>query len=409
MTRPDNGQAANRAIDSTRLLRAGGGNDDQARQPQGNDRGAPNDRQVHGPGFPARCRHAAVPECPGPHQSPRRRLVNRTPVNAPGARRTKSALHRDSHGYSVRARGASSAQAAHDVGPSRVDVVVVAIDGSAYARRAAQWAATEAEHRNAELRLIYAYSLPIAGYAGYSMAPDDLGSIMRAEGKAMLKEVVAGIQVDHPNLAIAPRLFQGDAVVALRNESEHARLTVVGSRGNGRLTGALLGSVALAISSHGTAPVAVVPAEGPGGRPGGPVVVGIDGSATSEDAIAFAFNEAAMRGAPLLAVHTWNDARQAPVDAATVRSLGVEDRERSALFEQLAGWRDKYPEVEVEVVVSRGRATQTLLSYAHRAQLLVVGTRGRGGFAGLLLGSTSHSLITHALCPVIVVRPGNLD
>jgi nucleotide-binding universal stress UspA family protein len=304
--------------------------------------------------------------------------------------------------------GAPAAGEERDSGLGRADIVVVGIDGSAHARKAAHWAAVEADRRHAQLRLVHAYTLPIAGYAGYSMAPNDLGAIMRVEGTAMLRDVAAELRAEHPSLDVAIRLFQGDAVQALRRESERARLTVVGSRGNGRVSGVLLGSVAMAITSHGTAPVAVIPAEGPGGAPDGPVVVGVDGSATSEAAIAFAFDDAAVRGVRLLAVHTWNDVRPTLADPTMIDYAKLEDGERAGLSEQLAGWRDKYPDVDVRPIVVRGRPTQTLLHYAGQAQLVVVGSRGRGGFAGMLLGSTSHSLISHAICPVVVVRPDSL-
>ena len=290
----------------------------------------------------------------------------------------------------------------------RADIVVVGIDGSSHARRAAHWAATEADRRHAQLRLVHAYTLPVAGYAGYSMAPDDLGTIMRVEGTAMLRDVAAELRVDHPSLDVAIRLFQGDAVQALRRESERARLTVVGSRGNGRVSGVLLGSVAMAVTSHGTAPVAVIPAEGPGGTVGGPVVVGVDGCATSEAAIAFAFDDAAVRGVRLLAVHAWNDVRPTLADPTMIDYARLEDGERAELSEQLAGWRDEYPDVDVRPIVVRGRPTRTLLEFAEQAQLVIVGSRGRGGFAGMVLGSTGHSLISHALCPVVVVRPDSL-
>ena len=170
----------------------------------------------------------------------------------------------------------------------RTDLVVVGVDGSAHARKAAEWAAAEAANRHAPLRLVFAYQLPIAGYAGYSMAPADLGRVMRAEGRKMLDEVADDLRASHPGLDVHTRLFQGDAVVALRRASETARLTVVGSRGQSRVAGVLLGSVALAITAHGTAPVAVIPVDGPGWTLAGPVVVGVDGSPTSEAAIGFA-------------------------------------------------------------------------------------------------------------------------
>ena len=286
----------------------------------------------------------------------------------------------------------------------RTDLVVVGVDGSAHARKAAEWAAAEAASRHAPLRLVYAYQLPVAGYAGYSMAPSDLGRVMRAEGRRMLSEVADDLRTRHPGLDVHTRLFQGDAVVALRRASETARLTVVGSRGQGRVAGTLLGSVALAITAHGSAPVAVIPVDGPGWTPTGPVVVGVDGSPTSEAAINFAFEEAAVRGAPLV-----SRARLDRPAADAVRRIAHRHRtiggERTAAARRAAGpWRDKFPDVEVISVVAHGKPTPALLDHGRQAQLLVVGSRGRGGFAGMLLGSTSHSLITHALCPVVVVR-----
>lgn len=284
-------------------------------------------------------------------------------------------------------------------------VVVVGIDGSSHARRAADWAADEAARRHAPLRLVYAYSLPIAGYAGYSMAPDNLGRMLRVEGATLLARVSREIVARHPDLDVSTRLFQGDPVVALRRESEHARLTVVGSRGQGRVSGALLGSVAMAITGHCTAPVAVIPAEGNGGTADGPVVVGVDGSATSDAAIGFAFDEAAIRHTPLVAVLAWNDPRATLPDLSVEQYAKLEENARRPLVDALVPWGDKYPDVVVEIQVVRARPTQTLLTFARFAQLLVVGSRGRGGFTGMLLGSTSHAVITHALCPVIVVRP----
>ena len=287
----------------------------------------------------------------------------------------------------------------------RTDLVVVGVDGSAHARRAAEWAAAEAANRHAPLRLVYAYQLPVAGYAGYSMAPSDLGRVMRAEGRRMLSDVADDLRERHPGLDVHTRLFQGDAVVALRRASETARLTVVGSRGQSRVAGTLLGSVALAITAHGSAPVAVIPVDGPGWTITGPVVVGVDGSPTSNAALDFAFEEAAARGAPLVAVHAWSDPRPTLADVASSDYTRLEESERALLAEQLTPWRHQHPDVEVVSVVAHGKPTPALLEQGRQAQLLVVGSRGRGGFTGMLLGSTSHSLITHALCPVVVVRP----
>ncbi len=293
------------------------------------------------------------------------------------------------------------------VGRPRADLIVVGLDGSAHAAMAARWAAFEADLRGAALRLVYAYSLPVAGYAGYSMAPDDLGHIMRAEGNQMLTAVADEIKAQHPALSVDTRLIQGDAVLALRRESARARLTVVGSRGNGRMAGVLLGSVAMAVAAHGTAPVAVIPTEGPGWPHDGAVLVGVDGSSTNEVAIRFAFEQAAVRGSELVAVHTWNHPK--PTEEGILDLPSMDRAERVRLGDELAPWHDKYPDVVVRQQVMHGKATAVLLSLARTAQLLVVGSRGRGGFAGMVLGSTSQSLISHAVCPVVVVRPASLD
>jgi nucleotide-binding universal stress UspA family protein len=136
-------------------------------------------------------------------------------------------------------------------------------------------------------------------------------------------------------------------------------------------------------------------------------VVGIDGSPVGEDAIAVAFEEASLRGVPLVAVHAWSDVTY---DVYGVERLvnewpAIEDGEERALAERLAGWQEKYPDVEIRRVLRRDRPRHALLEAAEKAQLVVVGSRGRGGFTGMLLGSTSQALVQHAGCPVLVVRP----
>ena len=166
--------------------------------------------------------------------------------------------------------------------------------------------------------------------------------------------------------------------------------------------------MALAIASSNPGPVAVIhPGQRPAGR--GPVVVGVDGSPTSDSALAFAFEAAVSRGADLVAVHSWNEAR---VDAAVpaheiiIDDAQIDEDEAASLSERLAPWRERYPDVAVRPTIARGRSTPTRLHYAHDAQLIVVCSRGRGGFAGLLLGSTSHGLIARSPCPVVVIPPG---
>jgi nucleotide-binding universal stress UspA family protein len=137
------------------------------------------------------------------------------------------------------------------------------------------------------------------------------------------------------------------------------------------------------------------------------VVVGVDGTPVGEAAIAFAFAEASARGADLVAVHAWTDLLLETAFAAGAAALDFTPLEQEAealLGERLAGWQEKYPEVRVTRQVSRERASRALLRCAEDAALVVVGSRGRGGFRGLLLGSTSQHLLHHAPCPVAVVR-----
>ena len=136
-----------------------------------------------------------------------------------------------------------------------------------------------------------------------------------------------------------------------------------------------------------------------------PVVVGVDLPATSEAAIEFAMEAAAARSAAVVAVHAWSGQLLLPGLTRIMADWNlIETEERRALSEQMAGWTEKFPGVPVEVVVSRDGPAQSLLAEADRAQLIVVGSRGRGGFAAIVLGSVSNALLHRAPCPVAVVR-----
>ncbi len=307
-------------------------------------------------------------------------------------------------------------EARSEISSRRTDLIVVGVDESVGSARAVDWAVAEAERRHGSLRLVHA----VAGLANtpegavYGLVSldenpqhsDEQAAMLVARAESLLDRVAADLRRAHPALDVTTRLVRDNAAAALRQESEHAGLTVVGSRGAGRLTGVILGSVALTIASDNPAPVAVIHRHDPI-EPVGPVVVGVDGSATSQGAIALAFEAAASRHAELLAVHSWNDTvvdGEFPDFPLLVDPVAIEQEERALLSEQLAGWVDKYPDVPVQQHVVRSRPTPALLDASSTAQLVVVGSRGRAGFAGLLLGSSSHALIAHGRCPVIVVR-----
>jgi nucleotide-binding universal stress UspA family protein len=290
--------------------------------------------------------------------------------------------------------------------------IVVGVDGSVAGDEAAKWAADEAARRHCELRLVHAYELPAnAGYPEWNAYPDDLRPVLRDLGQKMVDRLTSELQTTHPELTVSTTVRYERASVVLREESEHALLTVVGSGNTSRLYGVLLGSVALAIASTNPAPVAVIH-HGQTPRATGPVVVGVDGSHTSDAAVAFAFQAASVRGANLVAVHVWDDIivpGTHKLENVLVDPARIEQEERALLAERIAGWADKYPDVSVQQTLVEGRAVNALLDQTKQAQLLVVGSHGRGGFAGMLLGSTSHSLILHSDCPVVVVRPASED
>ncbi|MBP2471844.1 nucleotide-binding universal stress UspA family protein [Crossiella equi] len=284
--------------------------------------------------------------------------------------------------------------------------VVAGVDGSDSALRAVRSAALECARRSATLRLVHAFEVPVRGYPEYIATIGEVRAALEKHGREVLAEAEAVVHAVAPGVPVESRLREESPAPALIAESRHAAVVVVGTRGLGGFTGLIVGSTAVALSRLGECPVVVVRGEAP---EDGRVVVGVDGSPASEQAIAFAFDAASRRHVPLAAVMSWTDV---VLDAAFGNSasltpdwarLGEEHRE--LLAQRLAGWTERYPEVVVNRIVVHDRPARALLREAEHAQLLVVGSRGRGGFAGLLLGSTSQSLIYHAPCPIAVVRP----
>lgn len=294
-------------------------------------------------------------------------------------------------------------------------VIAVGIDGSPESTVAARWAADEAERRQLSLRLLHAYATtPLIGVPAYGV-PSDINEGLVDAGTDALTQAVTAIEDGHPDVAFTAELVKSDPRSALIEASATSMLTVIGRSGGGRIPEVVLGSVALHVAAHGRSPVAVISAHMPNTSTG-PVLLGVNGSAVSHDAAAYAFDEASRRSARLDAVLAWDDLAMRGFGGGTPDMAAMEDEEEHVvLAEQLAGWRDKYPDVEVNQVVVRGKPAEAILRYAGAftvgsdPQLIVVGSRGRGGLAGLLLGSTSQRLICHSTWPVVVVRPGTLN
>jgi nucleotide-binding universal stress UspA family protein len=284
--------------------------------------------------------------------------------------------------------------------------VVVGVDGSSTSLTAAEHAARAAVARSRPLHLVHGYLHPL-GY-GVPLNPYDLGvPAPTEEAQKMLEQVGTELVDRHPGLRVEVRQVAGGPGAALIEESRRAELVVVGSRGVGGFAGLLLGSVSNQVAQHGHCPVLVVrPAEQP--IPvRGPVLVGVDGSESAAYAVRIAADEAVRRDADLVLVHVRTPERGAVApDAAAEATAAAQAESAELLAGAAARIRTDHPVLSVAERPVRGTSPeQALIEASGDAALVVVGSRGRGGFAGLLLGSVSQALVQHAHCPVLVAHP----
>ncbi|PWU49236.1 universal stress protein UspA [Micromonospora globispora] len=282
--------------------------------------------------------------------------------------------------------------------------VVVGVDGSPSALDAVRVAAREAAARHRPLRVVHAFMWPLFGtpLGPVPFAPPDAG--FRHEADKLVAEAVDEARKTVSEIEVTGEVVEGAATPVLRSESRDAALLVLGHRGLGGFAELLVGSTAVHVTSHADCPVLVVRAEP---RADGPVVVGVDGSALSTEAVGFAFAEAAQRGTDLVAVHAW--LYPTPVGPGDIAPLVYDPDELKAeetrvLAESLAGWSERYPEVRVHQRLVAGPPARVLTEESTGAQLTVVGAQGRGAFTGMLLGSVSHALLHHARSPLAIVR-----
>ncbi len=287
--------------------------------------------------------------------------------------------------------------------------VVVGVDGSAAALDAVRVAAREAEYRRRPLRVVHAFIWPLTGapLGPVPGAPPTAG--LRNQAEQYVTEAVEQARKVAPDLRITGVVTDGAATPVLVEESREAALMVLGHRGLGGFAGLLLGSVTVQVSARAECPVLVVRGEP---RADGPVVVGVDGSELSTEAVAFAFEEAARRDVPLVAVHAW--LYPTPVGPGEILPLvydldAFEAEEERTLAESLAGFAERYPQVTVQARLVRGSPARILVEESKNAQLVVVGAHGRGALGGLLLGSVSHAVLHHAHSPLVIVRHARTD
>lgn len=287
--------------------------------------------------------------------------------------------------------------------------IVVGYDGSEEANIALDWAAVEASGRGLPLYVVAAWTLPPVEI-GISTGTAYDSQLLRALGDDAQHIVEAGVAralEAAPNIVADGEVCAVPPAAALVERSKTAAAVVVGSRGRGGFTGLLLGSVSRQVAAHAQCPAIIVRhAANPESRD---IVVGVDGSPPSIRALELAFDEASRRAYSLRVLHTWE---VPPIGAITgvptfappelLKDLaGIEMRTTS---EALAGFRDRYPDVSVRQDVQRGTPVRALVKASEDAMAIVVGSRGRGGFTGLLLGSVSHGVAQHAHCTVVVVH-----
>lgn len=291
-------------------------------------------------------------------------------------------------------------------------LVVVGVDGSASSLAAVEAAAREARLRRAALKVVHAFFWPAMHVPlGPSPLGPPEGGIQNMVDR-LVTEAVEHARTAAPEVEVSHAVVMGEPLTVLEAQSRAAELVVVGSRGMGGFVGLLVGSTAVHLAAHGRCPVLVVRQEA---HTDGPIVLGVDGSAPGAEAVDFAFAEAALRTVPLVALHAWTT-WNAPLPAPQVASMpyanppGALDQEEETLVSAaLAGRQEHYPDVAVEHRVVHGQTREALIEASRSARLIVVGARGRGGFAGLLLGSVSQALLHHAHCPVAVVRGAGMQ
>ncbi|MFY1632896.1 universal stress protein [Solwaraspora sp. WMMB335] len=291
-------------------------------------------------------------------------------------------------------------------------LILVGYDGSASADAAVEWAVAEGIRTATPVLLAYAFDW--SGGAG-PIVPGPAGwpnAEARRDAEAMVRVAAAEAAEAHPPADVSAVLLDGPAAVRLRERSRGATLLVVGNRGHGGFADLLLGSTSVAVSAHAHCPVVVVRGDDADvGTTGGagdatgtmPVVVGVDGSDESLLALRFAVEQAASRGVPLRVLRAWSPpAQQWQLPPFDTREIAA--AERALVDDVLGPWREKYPQVAMTAEAVGDSPGRVLVDASRTAGLVVVGSRGRGGFTGLLLGSVSQQLLHHSHCPVAVIR-----
>lgn len=266
--------------------------------------------------------------------------------------------------------------------------IIVGYDGSEAAGQALRWALTEGKLRGWPVHVLQVFEWPVnVSPSEWSWLSDD----QRNDAATQLEKAV----VEAGGGAEQVSIVEGLVVGSLLAHAKQAAMLVVGERGSNPLADLLLGSVSASVAVHATCPVVVVRGRDRV-RSHFPILVGVDDSPHAQAAAMFAFAEASAHQCEVVVVRAWRPDGDPAGEAETA--------ERSALREYLAPVIEAYPEVKWSIRLVADRPAIALIVASHDARLMVVGHRGGGGFAELLLGSVAHQLLHHSYCPVAIVR-----
>lgn len=293
--------------------------------------------------------------------------------------------------------------------------VVVGFDGSPESRRAVRWAAYEAASRRAGLRILHAFAPPLVELTRVHLPGETVATqSLRTEAQRAVDDAAAECRHELPDLDVCGDVRTGHPTTVLSGATAQADLLVLGPHQLSRTHSVLLGSTSAELARKSAVPVVMVRGERESRRAERApaeferVVVGVDGSETSVRAIGFTYEFASRHDAELVAVLAWNERPPNALSHARAWQLDwadVDEACRRELAESLAGWAERYPNVAVRKEVTTAELpAQALLTAAQDADLLVVGSHGRGVVRSMLLGSVSRAVTHYAPCPVAVVR-----
>ncbi|MEV4570277.1 universal stress protein [Nonomuraea sp. NPDC049419] len=280
-------------------------------------------------------------------------------------------------------------------------MIIVGVDGSVASRAAVEWAADDAYRRGTPLRLVHAADT--SWYLVGARPGKALSETVLREGRRALEEAAALARERRPSVEVDAREAEGRPAAVLRDQAEDAAALVVGSRGLGGFSGALLGSVSDGLAGHVRCPVVVV-RDHEQRQERGEVVAGVDDSPECEPALAYAFEQAALRGATLRAVHAWQLPGHLLAPEAAYDLDEVRTAQHQVVRDRVKRLKDAHPQVTVVEDMRSAHPVDALVAASRQADLLAVGSQGRGALGSALLGSVSRSVLHHASCPVAVVR-----